>query len=81
MADMWSPLSIHDAIQAALASSPLPDGTKGALVIHGDYDRQTRQATFTAVLAQRVGEHWVLSEDVELHDAHWKAGVNVVASW
>ncbi len=81
MSDAFSTENIHRAIQTALATTPLPAGTNGALVVHGDYDSETHQTTLTAVLAQRVGDHWTLSEDVELHDAQWKAGVNVIASW
>jgi len=81
MADIFSPESTKRAIQTALANNPLPEGVNGALVLHGDYDAETHRTTMTAVLAQRVGEHWTLSEDVELHDKTWRAGVNVIATW
>jgi len=81
MSEPISQASIHNAILQALKDDPLPPEKRGALIVHGDWNPQTNETTLTAVMAEKVGDHWTLSEDVELHDAQWGVGVAVVASW
>lgn len=81
MSSPFSPASTKAAILQALHDEPLPPGKTGALVVHGDYDPATHETTVTAVMAEKIGEHWTLGQDVELHNAEFKVGVSVVASW
>ena len=84
MTGVFSNQAIHDAIQRELAENPLPADKHAALIAHAEVHNDGSRDV-SVVTAERIGEHWTISEDAELHHDQLAqqlcAGVNVIASW
>lgn len=75
---MFAPDQLAQAIRSTLNTAPdvVPTGKRAALVVAAD-----AQGGVRAVLAERLGDHWQLGQEVEWHGGTLDAGVYIKASW
>lgn len=71
----FSPESIRTAISSALQQTPLPPGKRGAVIGMLTTDG------VKGIVAVKVGEHWQMGGEVELHGDKVSGGASVIASW
>lgn len=73
-----SELSQH-IIELLNVKSVVPEGHKGALVIHNDLT----QVGVSVALATKIGDHWEIQNEIQWHphEGGLQEGFNVVGTW